>query len=188
MTTFLPPPDPLFDYSGVAQEHSTTLTCSKLLTSLNIKPTDTLECKDLQTRSAYANATEKWCRQQATDFDKPFHLNADEAPKHKGCIAEVSATGGFSKFYFNDTGNTAKFEDDSNYVYLKKGECGECMEGQVKKDGNCIDAEMKALLEAMYQCSDPAHASHFSELANSTLDESAVASTTNGSQLDGKNR
>lgn len=39
---------PLFDYSGVAKEHSTTITCSKLLTSLNIKPTDTLTCEQLQ--------------------------------------------------------------------------------------------------------------------------------------------
>ena len=66
-----------------------------------------------------------------------------------------------------------RFEGE-NYVYLKKGECGECMEGEVKKDGFCVDAEMEPLLETMYQCSDPAHADHFSELSKA-LDSNAIA-------------
>lgn len=78
---------PLFDYSGVAKEHSTTLTCSRLLTSLNIKPTDTLACEDLQTRAS--NDESSLLLPLKKDFDKAY---SDELiPKSFGGIATMVA-------------------------------------------------------------------------------------------------
>ena len=77
---------PLFDYSGVAKEHSTTMTCSKLLTSLNIKPTDTLTCEDLQNRTTNEDSL---LLPMKEDFDKAY---SDELiPKSFGGIATMVA-------------------------------------------------------------------------------------------------
>jgi hypothetical protein len=58
---------PLFDYSGIAKEHSTTMTCEKILTGLNVGEQPT--CQDLRDLAKGETSPLKTMEE---DFDKAY--------------------------------------------------------------------------------------------------------------------